>query len=134
MSLDSIIDVAVAIIFDSGNRILVNQRTSDREHAGQWEFPGGKFEKGESISQALVRECQEELGVTIKEHAPLLVLEHRYPKKTVRLNVQIVKAYSGKVLGLENQNLAWHHLAELYEINLLPADLPILQALEKVIN
>ena len=67
MLVDLVIDVAVAIIIDSQNRILVNQRTCDREHAGQWEFPGGKFEKSELISQALVRECQEELGITIQE-------------------------------------------------------------------
>ena len=134
MLVDLVIDVAVAIIIDSQNRILVNQRTCDREHAGQWEFPGGKFEKSELISQALVRECQEELGITIQEHVSLIVLEHAYPNKTVRLDVQLVKSYEGKVLGLENQKLAWHSLTELYEINLLPADLPILQALEKFIN
>lgn len=134
MSSDKLIDVAVAIIIDSQDRVLVNQRTSDREHAGEWEFPGGKIEKGESVSQALVRECQEELGVTIQEHVPLLVLEHAYPKKTVKLDVQIVKSYTGKVVGLEHQKLAWHSLHELYEINLLPADLPILHALKNVIN
>ncbi len=134
MKNNSIIDVAVAIIIDSENKILVNQRTSDREHAGQWEFPGGKFEKGESINQALIRECKEELGINVNEHVALMVLEHAYPKKTVRLDVQVVQAYTGKVLGLENQKLAWHSLSELYQIDLLPADLPILHALEKIIN
>lgn len=134
MKNNSIIDVAVAIIIDSENKILVNQRTSDREHAGQWEFPGGKFEKGESINKALIRECKEELGINVNEHVALMVLEHAYPKKTVRLDVQVVQAYTGKVLGLENQKLAWHSLSELYQIDLLPADLPILHALEKIIN
>ena len=134
MNADYVIDVAVAVIIDSEQRILVSQRTSNREHAGLWEFPGGKFEKGESISQALVRECQEELGITIKEHVPLMVLKHSYPKKIVKLDVQIVMSYVGDVSGLENQNLAWHSLPELHEINLLPADLPILHALENIIN
>jgi len=64
----------------------------------------------------------------------LLILEHAYTNKTVRLDVQIVKSYTGKVNGLENQKLAWHSLHDLYHINLLPADLPILQALEKILN
>lgn len=130
----NVIDVAVAIIIDSQHKILVNQRTSDKEHAGQWEFPGGKFEKGETVSQALVRECKEELGIIIQEHKPLLVLTHAYPDKIVKLDVQIVHSYIGKVAGLENQKLAWHSLQELHKINLLPADMPILKALESVIN
>ena len=134
MTIDSIIDVAVAIIIDSDKKVLVNQRNSDKEHAGQWEFPGGKFEKGESVGQALVRECQEELGILVQEYESLIVLEHAYPSKTVRLDVQLVKEYVGMVSGLENQKLAWHSLTELYQINLLPADLPILHALEKSIS
>ena len=134
MTSNKLIDVAVAIIIDAQSRVLVNQRTSDREHAGQWEFPGGKFENGENVSQALVRECQEELGITIQEHAPLLVLEHSYPNKTVKLDVQIVKSYTGNAIGLEQQKLAWHSIDELYQINLLPADLPIVHALKTVIN
>ena len=129
-----VIDVAVAIIMNSQRKILVNQRTSDKEHAGQWEFPGGKFEKGETVSQALVRECNEELGIAIQKHEPLLVLRHAYPNKTVRLDVQIVSTYLGEASGLENQKIAWYSLQELYSIDLLPADMPILQALEKITN
>ena len=129
-----IIDVAVAIIMDSQHKILVNQRTHDKEHAGQWEFPGGKFETGETVNQALVRECKEELGITVQKHEPLVVLQHVYPNKTVRLDVQIVNLYTGKAISLENQKLAWHSLADLYHIDLLPADLPILQALENILN
>jgi len=128
------IDVAVAIIINAQQQILVNQRQSDKEHAGQWEFPGGKFEENEDVSLALIRECQEELGIKISSHSPLLVLTHNYPRKTVRLHVRTVNNYIGQPNSLEQQKLAWHSLDELYNINLLPADLPILHALEAYLS
>lgn len=125
------IDVAVAIIHNAQGHVLVNQRQSDKEHAGYWEFPGGKFEQGESASQALIRECKEELGIAVIGDAPLLELSHTYPGKKVRLHVRVVNEFQGLVRPLEGQKLMWLTLSELTNLKLLPADLPILEALAK---
>jgi len=125
------IDVAVAIIRDSQNQILVNQRQADKEHAGFWEFPGGKFALGENASEALKRECMEELGIEVLSDTALLELVHTYPNKRVRLHVRWVVNYRNIPSALESQKLAWLSLSQLYELNLLPADQPILKALEQ---
>ena len=107
------IDVAVAIIRNAHGQVLVNQRQTDKEHAGYWEFPGGKFESGESPSQALIRECKEELGISVMGDAPLMELSHTYPSKKVRLHVRVVREFQGDVRPLEGQKLKWLTLSEL---------------------
>ena len=128
------IDVAVAIIRNAHGQVLVNQRQTDKEHAGYWEFPGGKFEQGETPSQALIRECREELGIEVLGDAPFMELSHTYPGKNVRLHVRVVSEFNGKVRPLEGQKLQWLTLPELNKLNLLPADLPILNALANYIG
>jgi 8-oxo-dGTP diphosphatase len=125
------IDVAVAIIRNAQGQVLVNQRQTDKEHAGYWEFPGGKFESGESPSQALIRECKEELGISVMGDAPLMELSHAYPNKNVRLHVRVVSDFKGAVRALEGQKLHWLTLTESDNLKLLPADIPILKALAK---
>ena len=129
----NIIDVAVAIIRDSSGRVLVNERQANKEHAGHWEFPGGKFNGDESASAALQRECKEELGIDVLEDQSLLVLTHAYPDKTVCLHVRLVKSYENNPDSLEGQKLAWMSLEELKTLDLLlEADQPIIKALDKL--
>ena len=128
-----IIDVAVAIIRDDQGRILVNERQANKEHAGHWEFPGGKFDDAESVSQALYRECKEELGIDVLEEQAFLEYTHAYPSKTVRLHVRLVSHYENEPESKESQKLAWMSLSELKSLKLLLAgDQAILMALEKI--
>lgn len=97
--------------------------------AGYWEFPGGKRTAGEGRREALARELDEELGIRPIAAAPFMQLEHDYPEMRVALDVWIVSDYSGEPRGLEGQPLAWHTLADLTDIELLPADRPIVARL-----
>ena len=73
------IKVVAAVLADDAGRVLLDQRPAGKPHAGWWEFPGGKFEPGETPRAALVRELAEELGIEVLAAAPFLRLTHRYP-------------------------------------------------------
>lgn len=126
------IDVAAAVLFDEQGRVLINERPAGKSHAGEWEFPGGKIEAGESPRQAVVRELEEELGVHVEpaDARPLIGLTHDYPDKRVRLHVWQVERFSGRPTGREQQRLAWVSPADLSHWPLLPADAPIVTALQ----
>lgn len=124
------IHVAVAVIEDARGRILISRRPDHLHQGGYWEFPGGKLEPGETIGQALKREIHEELGLQVTEHCPLIRFTHEYPDRSVLLDAHRVTAYSGHAQGLEGQELAWVPPAELQDYHLLPADLPIVTAVQ----
>ena len=123
------IHVAAAVLFDRRGRILIAQRPAGKHLAGSWEFPGGKIEPGETRTAALARELKEELGVTIERPRPLLRLRHAYPYGEVLLDVWVVRRYRGEPRGLDGQALRWCGLRELPDVELLPADQPIVDAL-----
>lgn len=103
-----IIKVAVAIILDSQQRILVTKRPLDVPQGGCWEFPGGKLEASETPEQALVREIKEEVGIEVKQCTLLGEIEHQYPGKLVQLIVFHVSEFSGTASCLEGQlDLQW---------------------------
>ena len=95
------VDVVVGLIGDSSGRWLVNCRPPGAPLAGSWEFPGGKKEPGEAALAALKRELDEELGIEVLEAEPVLVLEHDYPDKRVRLDVWHVLRYRGEARARE---------------------------------
>jgi len=99
--------VAVGVIRNSNDEILIAKRSSNQHQGGKWEFPGGKVEAGENVSSALARELQEELGITIRDDYPLCQIHHHYPDRHVFLDVREVTAFSGKPEGLEGQPLKW---------------------------
>ena len=123
--------VAVGILMDGRGRVLVNQRPPGSHMAGYWEFPGGKIAPGEDGWQALVRELDEELGVTARYGHPLLTLSHRYPDRTVELDVWRVTEYRGVPQPREGQQLRWCAPRGLDDLKLLPADGPIVAALRQ---
>jgi len=127
------IDVVVGLIGDSSGRWLVNCRPPGTPLAGSWEFPGGKKEPGEAALVALKRELDEELGLEVLEAEPVLVLEHDYPDKRVRLDVWHVLRYRGEARALEGQPLRWVTAAECQELPLLPADWPIVERLRSLV-
>ena len=121
----------VGLISDARGRWLVNQRRPGTDLAGFWEFPGGKRQVGETPFAALRRELDEELGIDVLAAEPWLELTHDYPDKSVLLDVWRVLDYRGEVTAREGQALDWVAPARLAALPLLPADLPIVAALQR---
>lgn len=121
--------VAAAALCASDGSVLLAQRGSHKNYAGQWEFPGGKIEPGESAEDALRRELAEELGITAGALQPLIRLRHDYPELSVALEVFECRDWRGQPGGLEGQRLAWVAPAQLPDWPLLAADTPIVTAL-----
>ena len=125
----AVLRVVAAVLRDASGRVLIAQRPAGKHMAGYWEFPGGKIAPGESSEQALARELAEELGVSLRRCHPLLQLRHDYTDRVVELDVFVVDDYGGEPSGLEAQALKWVAAAELGGQALLPADRPIIEAL-----
>jgi 8-oxo-dGTP diphosphatase len=126
---EPVVEVVVGLIADSSGRWLVNCRPPGRPLAGAWEFPGGKLQPGEAPLAALTRELREELGIEVQDAAPVLVLEHAYPDKRVRLDVWHVRRFAGDVRAREGQPLRWVTVGECRRLPLLEADWPIVDRL-----
>lgn len=105
--------VAVGVLIDAEGRVLVSRRAPGADQGGLWEFPGGKVEARESVGDALRRELEEELGVQIEDSEPLMVVEHDYGDKQVRLDVHRVTRWQGEPRGQEGQPLAWQFPTDL---------------------
>jgi len=129
-----IVEVAAAVMLRAdGREFLLAQRPPGKVYAGFWEFPGGKVEPGESVRQALIRELQEELGITVTACSPWLTRQFTYPHATVRLNFWRVTAWTGEIgitAPLEHSAVEWQTCGTAVTVApLLPANAPILQAL-----
>ena len=124
------IQVAAAII-RQGPFFLAAQRPASGPYGGQWEFPGGKLEVGETPEAALVRELKEELNIAPLDFAPAFSLEHSYPEFKVTLHVFVVKTFAGHLAALDEQTLAWLLPAEAGGLPFLAADVPIVERLAR---
>jgi 8-oxo-dGTP diphosphatase len=124
-----LIHVAAGVILGPDDLVLLALRPRDKHQGGLWEFPGGKVEAGELVQQALVRELHEELALEVLDCEPLLVTEHDYGDKQVRLDVWLVTRHQGEPQGREGQALAWVPMADLARYNFPAANLPIVNAL-----
>jgi 8-oxo-dGTP diphosphatase len=87
--------VAVALIPDAQQRVLITQRPFHVSHGGLWEFPGGKLEQNESPAEALVREIKEEVGLEVLEFECVQEITHHYPNFSVNLFVFYITQYTG---------------------------------------
>jgi len=130
----AVVEVAAAVILRAdGQEFLLAQRPEGKVYAGYWEFPGGKVEAGETVHQALVRELQEELGITATAATPWLTRQFTYPHATVRLNFWRVTAWEGEIgitAPLEHSAVAWQKCGTTATVTpILPANDPILKAL-----
>jgi 8-oxo-dGTP diphosphatase len=120
-----IIKVCAALIFD-GDKVLLTSRPEHQDHAGYWEFPGGKIEAGESPAQCLCRELKEELNIEVRVYDTVYMLEYEYPDKHVSLRfMRCIIEDNQDIQALEQQEYAWVKRNELSDYNLLPADEPI---------
>lgn len=124
------IEVAVAIIQRPDGMFLMAQRPQGKDCEGYWEFPGGKLESGESPYRALLRELKEELGIDVETAYPWLMRVFTYPHATVRLNFFRVVRWQNEPEGREGQLLSWQSLPELSVTPILPANEPIMRALQ----
>lgn len=109
----SIRRVAVGIVFNSHQQILMARRHAHSDHAGLWEFPGGKFKSGETSYAALCREIKEELHLEVISAIPLMMFQYDYPQYSVLLDVWEIKEYQGVACGAEGQVIQWFPLAAL---------------------
>lgn len=122
--------VAAAVIFAPDGRVLLAQRPQGKAYAGYWEFPGGKLEPGESGEAALVRELDEELGIAVGRAVPWITLRYVYPHARVELQFFRVLAWSGEPEGRDGQEFRWQRPGAYEVAPLLPANTPVLRALE----
>jgi 8-oxo-dGTP diphosphatase len=124
------VEVAVGVLIRGDGAFLLTSRPRGKVYEGYWEFPGGKVEAGESIEQALRRELQEEIGVTIGAAHPWRVECVDYPHALVRLNFCKVWEWSGELHMHEGQSFAWQRLP--VEVKpLLPGTIPVLRWFEE---
>lgn len=121
------IHVAVAVI-EVDQQFLVSRRHPEAYQGGKWEFPGGKVEPGETVQAALIRELQEELGITPTQSRPLMRVHHVYPDCRVLLDVWKVQSFTGAPEGREGQEVRWAGNDELRHLEFPDANHPIIKA------
>ena len=117
--------VVAALIWDK-DRFLICQRPAHKMRGLLWEFVGGKVEPGETKQQALVRECLEELGVTVRVGDVFMQVTHEYPDMTVHLTLFHAQIESGTPRKLEHAQLRWITPDEIAMFDFCPADAPVL--------
>ena len=124
-------DVAAGILCDERGRVLIAERLGDGPFHGLWEFPGGKLAPGETAERALSRELAEELGIEVTESSSLMSLRHEYDDRVVSIEFFLVSAWNSDPIGREGQELRWVPSEFLDADELLPADMPVVAALQQ---
>ena len=122
------IEVVAAMIRD-GERIFICRRPLDKAQGGKWEFPGGKIEPGESGETALMRECREELGVTLAVGEALADVIQEYPGRTVHLTLYAARIVDGTPQRLEHSEMRWIAPEQLDEFDWCAADARLIEQL-----
>ena len=125
--------VVAALIWDN-DKCLICQRPETKSCALLWEFVGGKVEPGETKEQALIRECQEELDITVSVGDIFTEVVHKYPDITVHLTLFNATISSGKPKLLEHNDLKWITPSEIPNYTFCPADKDILKLITEVSN
>lgn len=122
-------EVVAALIWN-GNRFMACQRPAHKARGLLWEFVGGKVEPGETKQQALIRECREELDVTIAVDDVFMEVTHEYPDLTVHLTLFHASIAEGTPKLLEHNDIKWITAAEIDQLAFCPADQEILERLK----
>lgn len=127
--------VVACALLDKDNRILLAQRPEGKSLAGLWEFPGGKFEQGETPEAALIRELREELGIEVKADclSPLTFASHSYEKFHLLMPLYICRRFQGEVRGAEGQKLKWVYARDLGLYEMPEADKPLVPILKDLL-
>jgi len=127
-----VVRVVAGALYDRDGKVLIAERPPGKHMAGRWEFPGGKLATGETEEQALVRELREELGVEVTASHPFMRLTHEYDDRVVELSMWIVDGFRGEARSLDQQRLKWVAPGQLRSEDILEADLPFIEALQKL--
>ena len=120
------VQVAVGVLVRPDGRFLLTSRPAGKAYAGYWEFPGGKIEAGETVHEALRRELQEEIGITIGSSHPWKIECVDYPHALVRLHLHKVYEWTGELQMREGQSFAWEDLP-VQSTPVLPGTVPVLE-------
>ncbi len=124
-------EVVAALIWSGGN-FMICQRPAHKARGLLWEFAGGKVEAGETREQALVRECREELAVTVEVREVFMEVTHTYPDMTVHLTLFNAVIAEGIPQKLEHADIQWITSAEIPKYDFCPADKEILEKLSAI--
>lgn len=122
-------EVVAALIWD-GDRFLICRRPAHKARGLLWEFVGGKVEPGESKEGALIRECREELAVTISVDKVFMEVDHVYPDLNVHLTLFNAAIIEGTPQMLEHNDIQWIKVDEIPQYEFCPADKEILRRLQ----
>lgn len=114
-------EVVAALIWEGG-KFMICQRPAHKARGLLWEFAGGKVEPDETKEQALVRECREELAVTVAVSSVFTEVTHTYPDLTIHLTLFNARITSGTPQKLEHNDIRWISPAEIDEYEFCPAD------------
>ena len=123
------VHVAVGVI-KKANLIFIAKRHDEQHQGGKWEFPGGKVEAGETVTQALARELNEEIGIEVKSSTPFLEIHHDYPDKSVHLDIHLVEEFDGEARHLEGQDHKWVAISDLNNYEFPAANVVIIEKLQ----
>ena len=123
------VEVVAALIWD-GDKFMICQRPSNKARGLLWEFVGGKVEQGETKEQALIRECQEELAVTLAVGDVFMDVTHEYPDLTVHLTLFNATIAEGEPQKLEHNDIKWITPSETPNYEFCPADEEIVHKLK----
>ncbi len=121
----------VAALIRKGNTFMICQRPPHKTRGLLWEFPGGKIEPGETGPEALIRECREELGVTLSVGDVFFEVDHVYPDITIHLTLYNAAVAEGTPQLLEHNDLRYISPAEIDSYDFCPADVDILKEIQK---
>ena len=124
-------NVVAGILCDAAGRILIAERLGGGVFNGLWEFPGGKIGADETSLEALSRELAEELGIEVTAYASFMNLRHEYDDRIVTIEFFIVSEWNSDPVGREGQAVRWVPRENLDAEELLPADVPVVEALQK---
>ena len=122
-------DVVAALIWNEAGQFLICQRPAHKARGLLWEFVGGKTENGESLKEALIRECREELDITVSPGSIYVQLIHEYPDIKIRLTLFNSTIVSGTPKLLEHNDMRWIYPSQIPDYNFCPADEDILKML-----
>ena len=122
-------EVVAALIWDA-DRFMICQRPAHKARGLLWEFVGGKVEPGEDKPQALIRECREELDITVSVLGEFIDVVHEYPDITVHLTLYHAKIACGVPKKLEHHDIRWIKVSEIPNYSFCPADKDILKAIQ----
>ena len=125
-------EVVAALIWDGDGRFLACRRPANKARGLLWEFVGGKVEPGETKQDALVRECREELGITVNVGDVFLEVTHEYPDLTVHLTLFNAAIVEGVPRKIEHDDIRFITPVEADDYAFCPADKPILRRLKEL--